>query len=595
MLRQSPVKRKRGKLNIERRFLPANPKQTVASEEMPAETPLPQTAAIIDPSDNAGLTTVNSNVAETFDSVATIVDSSAPSVKTTTNSPTTPMSFAPQIATQQLSHKKQSAPPTPSNLQQPAKPLPAQVAKNNNTQNNVTKIPKTKPDISNNGIATAMPDSDWRIGQYRLPDILAFLVKSSEVNDGIEDESAENCGGGIFTLLNDGLRKAREFDDKLFVSIFETAIRASCKKDNNGLTRETFAQLQQIDGFDECYKAAVSANENWLQLSDRKFWRESRLAADLPLLMFPRVGVGGNNGGGVGDNMLLSRSVGCDYFVMFKGNGTAINPSRDFWNGLCQIGGVVGDVRNIVITGREKIDWNFIEQLKFDRQRQINLKLCEISEITSDLPPLQFFVPNELLSELSYIPNTATMGIESIAADGNEIKLSSGVKLSFQLDQLSLSLMTCGGVRQIRFVGQSGFLCDYSDGDILVFSVDGLEGFLSAVGFSKIAGAALVIFDIPQQSAGLIRLIDKVRKYIGASAVAGSNLVCNVDTECFLDVVKGFDSDKDVWSPYSEIDNCDDASYYFANDAKERFLDEKADITETFLTNRRRRRGLYFK
>jgi hypothetical protein len=225
----------------------------------------------------------------------------------------------------------------------------------------------------------------------------------------------------------------------------------------------------------------------------------------------------------------------------------------------------------------------FIKQLRFYRGQQ------------ADLPLLKFFVPNELTDELADIPNTVTTGIESIAADGNEIKLSDGVKILFQSDQLSLGLLTGGGISWIRFVGQSGFLREYSSGDVLVFPVESFEGLFSAIGLAKIADAAITILDISQYAGGSTELLEPVRKYLGAVAIADSNLVCNVGAGQFLDIVKAFDSDKDVWSLYSEIDNDDMLQYYFAKGTKERFTNERADIVETFLANLRRRHGLYFK
>ncbi|MDR1485664.1 MAG: hypothetical protein LBT09_12695 [Planctomycetaceae bacterium] len=537
MLRQNPVKKRRGELSTGRRFLPSDFKPVVLKQELPAENISPKPANVIELPDN--------------------------SVKKAANSPPA--------------------------MNSPAVTNSAPVVKNISATNNVTKI---QSGTSPNGITTAMPDSDWRIGQYNLPEILAFLARSGVGEGGVEVESnnaVDDVGGGVFALLNDGLRKAREFDDKLFISIFETAIRATCKSGGNGLVKETLMQLQQIDGFNECYKAANSINEKWQQTADRKFLRESRIAAGFPLLMFPQAG-GDFSGGGI-----ARRKAGYDFFVMFNGNGTVINPSCDFWDGLYQIGGVAGDVSSVVITGRDKIDRGFIERFKFYRSRQLLLEQDANSGVVSGLRPVQFFVPNELVVELSDIPNSVAADIESLQADGGEVMISAGSGLSFQLDQLSLSFMTESGLRWIRFVGQSGLLRENLSGDILVFMVDGVERLFSSIGLSKIADAGMTVFDISQQVYGFTQLFDSVRKYVGASAVAGANLVCELGAGRFLDVVKGFDSDKDVWSLFGEIDSCDDVLYYFSRDAKERFAVERAEIIETFITNRRRRHGLYFR
>ncbi|MDR2642790.1 MAG: hypothetical protein LBC74_08345 [Planctomycetaceae bacterium] len=549
MLRQNPVKKKRGELNIERRFLPPELKRSLPLPEVLSEN------FVVEPVEPTAVIELPDN------KVATV---SSPVTSTTVTPPATPT--------------------TATSTQTATISMP--VTKNNSAINTVTKI---QSDISPNGIATAMPDSDWRISQYNLPEILAYLAKIG-VGDGADNRiSANGFKGGVFELLNEGLRKAREFDDKLFISIFETAIRISCKGDSSGLGKETFAQLQQIYRFNECYKTANSINEKWLQAADRKLLRESRISAKFPLLMFPQPHNDSSSNSGI-----IKKNVGYDFFVTFNGNGILINPSCDFFDGLYQIGGVLGEVRSVVITARDKIDRGFIEQLKFYRNRQMFIEHELISGVASNLPQIQFFVPNELISELADIPNTAIIDIDSIHADGNEIMISEGVGLSFRFDQLSLSLLTEFGVRRIRFVGQTGLLRENLSGDVLVFTVDDVERFFSVIGLAKIADATITIFDISQPVFGLTRLFEPLRQYIGAAAVAGVNLVCEIGTERFLDVVKGFDSDKDVWSSYSEIDYCDDILYYFSSGVKERFTVESADIIETFLTNRRRRHGLYF-
>ncbi|MDR0392007.1 MAG: hypothetical protein LBH59_08880 [Planctomycetaceae bacterium] len=534
MLRQNPIKKKRGKLNIERHFLPPDLKPSIPSikeHEPTVENVVLQPEVVVLPDNSVEAT-----------------------------------------------------------------PIPAPITKTKNVTKNIAapiNVTKIRANIPLNGIATAMPDSDWRIGQYNLPKILAHLAKCGvkEINDVVEvDDEAADSSNDIFVLLNESLRKAREFDDKLFISIFETAIRASHQNEINELAKETLTQLQQIDGFNECYKTANSINEKWIQTTDSKLLRDSRIKSEFPLLMFPQACNDSSNNG------ILKRNIGYDFFVTFNGNGTVINPSRDFFDGLYQVGGVMGDVNNVVITGSDKFDRGFIERLKFYRNRQACIEQETInSKNASNLLPIQFFVPHELVCELSEIPNLVTINIDAAQVDGNEITISEGVGLSFQSDQLSLSLLTKLGMRWIRFVGRSGLLCGSVVGDILVFMVDGSEGLFSAVGLSKASDAGITIFDISQQVSGLSRLFVPVCEYIGAAAVANMNLVCEVGNGRFLDVVKGFESDDDVWSFYSEIDNCDDNLYYFSSGLKERFVAESADIIETFLSNRRRRHGLYFK
>ncbi|MDR2761575.1 MAG: hypothetical protein LBB88_03125 [Planctomycetaceae bacterium] len=578
MLRQDPVKKKRGKLNIERRFLPLD----IQRQETPSDniTTTPQPESVIETSNN---------------NAATVTSNTSQPIAMSHNAPAAPTPVA----------KSNPTPSSNSNSSSSSTPVSAFVstsvsestAKNKITPkiapNNVTKIQSNN---SHNGIATAMPDSDWRIGQYHLPEILMSLAKNridnnidNNVDNDVDNDNVNDSNADVFAMLNDSLKKAKEFDDKLFISIFESAIRASCQNDNNGLAKETLIQLQQIDGFNEHYKTMNNINEKLLQAIDGKLTRESKITTKFPLLTFPQSYNDSTCNSGV-----VKRNVGGDFFVTFNNNGVAINPTRDFWEGLYQLGGVIDDVKCVIITTREKIDRGFVEQLRFFRNRQAIINQDRNSVISTNLYPIQLFVPNELSAELSNISNTIITEIESISADGEEVAISDDIKFSFQADQLSLRLLTVDGSCQIRFIGQSGLLRESLAGDVLVFPIDNADRFFSAVGFAKIADAGLTIFDIPHHVIGLTQLIESVRKYSVIATVAGLNLVCDVGGGRFLDVVKGFDSDDNAWSSYSEIDNCDDYLYYFAKKAKERFTIDNADIIETFLTNRRRRHGLYF-
>jgi hypothetical protein len=474
-------------------------------------------------------------------------------------------------------------------------------------------------DISPEGVATAMPDSDWRISQYRLPEILSYLAKvgvgggngvdnchginsGSDIN-GYNSEVSEVSVdfGGVFGLLNEGLRRAREFDDKLFISIFETAIRAACKVGVGcGLSRETIVQLERLSGFRESYELSGLINERWGRAFDMRLFRHSRMCGN-PLLMFLRA-VNDSDIGGLG-----YRRVGYDFFVIFNGSGLAINPSCDFFDGLYQVGGVLGDVGAVLITGWDKFDRGFVERLKFYRSRQVSINGVDLG-VFSGIQPINFFVAGEfsgelsraLMREFSGVLGVSVIDIGSVRVSGEELMILGGVGVSFRGDQLSLRVTSaCSdwefGERWIRFIGQSGILREYLSGDVVVFMVEGEAGFFSAVGLSKIAGAGLTVFDISQQVFGLSRLIGVVRGYIDAAAIVGQNLVCELSERRFLDVVKSFDSDEYVWSSYDEIDNCDENLYYFSKNLKERFNTEKTDISETFLINRRRRHGLYFK
>ncbi|MDR2346654.1 MAG: hypothetical protein LBE18_11350 [Planctomycetaceae bacterium] len=556
MLRQNPVKKRRGELNIERRLLRADFKPIIPQQELSVENVISKPAVIIDSSNNSEVTATVPDV-NTVSAVSGFEQKSQSLINSTQSSYSDSIS----VTTNQS------------------------VATNQPVTTNQPVIKDQSAIVSCCGITTATPDSDWRIGQYKLPEILTYLATSGS-ESGNDDKIDFNSG--ILALLNDGLRKAREFDDKLFISIFENAIYASCRKDCCGIAKETLIQLQQIDGFNECYKTANNINEKWLQTVDKKLMRDSRIDKKRPLLMFPQL-----NNNLTSCDGIARFNIGNDYFVMFNDIGLAINPSRDFWEGLYQIGGVVSDVKCVAITEREKFDRNFIEQLRFYRNRQMAIGQ-ESAVSSTKLQPIQFFVPSKIVSELPNILQELTSDIELIQTEDKEITISDDIKLLFQLDQLSLRVKTIEGIRWIRFIGRNGMLRDYSAGDILVFSVDNAERFFSVLGLSKMSDAGLTVFDISQSAVGLACLLKPVRKYISAAAVAGMNLVCDLAAGCFLDIVKGFDSDVNVWSFYSELDSCDDNLYYFADKFRERFPVENSDIIETFLTNRRRRYGLYF-
>ncbi|MDR2168745.1 MAG: hypothetical protein LBP59_01220 [Planctomycetaceae bacterium] len=654
MLRQNPVKRRRGELNIERRILPVNFTPVIPQQEKPNDAITPQPNATIQLPDNSTAKTKNDTTVITGATAATITTPKIAPANTPNLSPQTSFSAPPltPFSTPQdkfvnVPRPVTSSQSTPKHLSNSVKQVAGGAVKKdvvtpkvNKVVNNVTKI---QPEIPCDGIATSMPDADWRISQYHLPEIFSYLAavgagnnadnidnannisavddidnfgdidaagvtietgetSKSDATSGTDVAGGVNFGGGIFGLLNDGLRRAREFDDKLFISIFEAAIRASCKCDSGGLAKETLLQLRQFEEFEECYRAANFINEKYLRVVDGRLFRESRIKCDVPLLLFPQAvsdvaasamnaanAINAINGCvNVGGGGIFRRHVGGDYFVMFNGDGVVINPSRDFWEGLYYLGGVVGDVSSVVVTERGLLDFGFIEQLRFYRDRQAVAGVC--------LRPVRFFVPVEFVGELSGISGVLASDIESIQAGVDGVMISDGVKLSFQADQVSLSLTQGGGgVCGVHFVGRSGVVCGNLAGDIVVFRVNSEEDFLAAVGLAKISDVGLAVFDVSQGALGFVRLLGLVRSYIDAAAVvAGINLACNIAAGCFLDIVKAFDSDKEVWSLYSEIDNSDDNLYYFAKSGREKFIIDGENIIEKFITNRRRRHGLYF-
>ncbi|MDR1925708.1 MAG: hypothetical protein LBQ66_15170 [Planctomycetaceae bacterium] len=619
MLRQNPVKKKRGELNIIRRVVPVDFVPVVVSDDLrrvepesqsaapaviaaPAPIASPAPAPVVAPAPVASPTP-----APTPAPVVTPVSIASPApVAAPLMSPNlqTPPLGSVQIDTPicDQSFNSQSCPPQvpPTQISQHHSEISQSHSKISQHQSGELR---TCSDVSESvnllsgggyplgGVVTSMPDSDWRIAQYRLPEILSLLVRAGfdESVEWVEWGEDEGVRENILALINEGLRKAYEFDDKLFISIFDAALSASGSVGDNVRIRETVSQLEQFDDFKRCYAEAVSVNEKSQSVIAKRVLRESRISHEFQLLMFPRVC-------DLSSGFVSGCCVGGDYFLSSGGVGVVVNPSSDFLGGLNYVGGNILGLGNIVFTGGSRVDPIFLERLRFFAGRLSGVDLANGS--VSGSVRFRIFVPQEVKDDLLRLQLGELFDVVSIPVD-EEVWVSDDICLVFGQGQLSVcfSGVQDDGTRKlnsVRFIERSAKPAAVGAGDVLVFVVDSEDGFFDAVGLSRVLGAGLTVFDLPQHLSGLSKLLGVVRRYVGAVSVAGSNLVCDVGGGRFLDVVKCFDVDSDRWSSYADIAWSDDVQYFFSEAGKQKFADDQAEIIESFQADRRRRYGLYF-
>ena len=426
---------------------------------------------------------------------------------------------------------------------------------------------------------------------YSLPVIFASLLSGSKNSE-------------VIPLLRDGLAKAKERNDSLYVAIFEGGVAAnqphpdvnramaayqqaldlcerrpdapngflhgmiwnlstmlddvgevaelmerarrnlrragSSAEKNNDLLREAWAEFEKIPQFTKQVENYRAAQDKESTSIANKLLRESRLDKNKTLLLFPR----NRRSHRTHDVRPFSSTVspaGGNYFLWRNGFGTVIDPDLSFVDNFYRIGGVLRDIHNIVLTASPSNSGSSLAQLR------TLLGLLRQANVTQTV---RFFVrPNIMEDNDAEFRRFAQIGaLESIQSlnNGRESELLGGGSLTFRNGSC---LLTLPENRTIRFLDRKK---DDLEGeakelggrhDLMVLPVETVEELVWSAKLIREHQPKLAVFDLPEENNHLLLLDASVREFAGADTpitYADSALALDVLNEKFVDGVKAY-------------------------------------------------------
>ena len=401
----------------------------------------------------------------------------------------------------------------------------------------------------------------------------------------------------LFTTLDDG-SEAAELMERARRNLKRTV---STSERNNELLRETWIEFEALPKFTSQVENYRTAQNTESAPVINKLLRESRLDKNKTLLLFPRDWRSRRANDFRLFSSIVSHTCG-NYFFWRNGFGTVINPDLSFVDNFYRIGGVLRDLRNIILTTSST---NICSPLT---QFRTLLGLLHQANMTQSV---RFFVHPDIVTEndAEFRRLEQTGVAESILPlnSGDALELLGGGSMVFRHGSC---LLTLPEGKTIQFLDQGAYdLEGNAEGrgdhhDFVILPVDTVEELIWAARLVRERKPKAVVFDLPKENNHLLLLAASVREFIGSKttiAYADSALVFDVLGEAFVDCVKAFTvSNDDCWSENSRLAfdpedrQMPEGLLFFATGSECRFANEHSDILEAFLYNRRCRKGLYF-
>ena len=408
----------------------------------------------------------------------------------------------------------------------------------------------------------------------------------------------------IIPLLRDGLAKAKERNDDLYIAIFEGGIAAnqplpdlkrsiaayhrafdlcerrpdapngflhsmiwnlfttlddgdeaaelmerarrnlqqvrSSTEKNNDLLREAWTEFEKLPKFTKQVENYRTAQDKESAPVVNKLLRESRLDKSKTLLLFPRSWRSRRANDVRSFSSIVSHTCG-NYFFWHNGFGTAIDPDLSFVDNFYRIGGVLRDVHNIVLTASPSNGGSPLAQFR---------TLLGLLHQANVMQTVRFFVRPDVAAENDaefrrFEQVGAAESIQSLD-NGHKAELLGGGALTFRNGSC---LLTLPERKTVQFLdrkkddleSKSDELGEHHD--LMVLPVETVEELVWSARQVRKHQPKLAVFDLPKENNHLILLDASVREFVGADtpiAYADSALALDVFGETFVDSVKAF-------------------------------------------------------